>query len=126
MEVGVLTGAIGEILTTTTDAYAQNDIPLSTQVEPLEQVIDQLIAEIRDRHIRRLQRGSCTIEMGFILSDLLSNFGRVSDHCSNIAVAIIEVNHNSFDTHQYLNAVKYGNSQFNQVFGRFEKKYSLK
>ena len=126
MEVGVLTGAIGEILTTTTDAYAQNDIPLSTQVEPLEQVIDQLIAEIRDRHIRRLQRGSCTIEMGFILSDLLSNFGRVSDHCSNIAVAIIEVNRNSFDTHQYLNAVKYGNSQFNQVFGRFEKKYSLK
>ncbi len=124
-ELDVLTGAIGEILTITTDAYQKNDTNLSTRVEPLEQVIDQLIAEIKNRHIERLQRGACTIEMGFILSDLLSNYERVSDHCSNIAVAIIEVNRNSFDTHQYLNAVKYGDKAFNQVFDQYARKYTL-
>ena len=124
-ELAVLTGAIGEILTITTDAYQKNDTNLSTRVEPLEQVIDQLIAEIKNRHIERLQRGACTIEMGFILSDLLSNYERVSDHCSNIAVAIIEVNRNSFDTHQYLNAVKYGDKAFNQVFDQYAGKYTL-
>ncbi len=124
-ELAVLTEAIGEILTITTDAYQKNDTNLSTRVEPLEQVIDQLIAEIKNRHIERLQRGACTIEMGFILSDLLSNYERVSDHCSNIAVAIIEVNRNSFDTHQYLNAVKYGDKAFNQVFDQYARKYTL-
>ena len=124
-ELAVLTGAIGEILTITTEAYQKNDTNLSTRVEPLEQVIDQLIAEIKNRHIERLQRGACTIEMGFILSDLLSNYERVSDHCSNIAVAIIEVNRNSFDTHQYLNAVKYGDEAFNQVFDQYAGKYTL-
>ena len=94
-------------------------------MEPLEQVIDQLTAKMKSNHIERLQRGICTIEMGFIFSDLLSNYERISDHCSNIAVAVIEVVHNSFDAHKYLNGVKYGNSEFNQIYDSYQVKYSL-
>ena len=98
---------------------------LATQVEPLEQVVDKLIAKIKDNHIGRLQKGECTIEMGFILNDLLNNYSRISDHCSNIAVAVIEVEHNSFDTHQYLQTVKYGSEEFAETYNDFSKKYAL-
>ena len=124
-ELGVLASALREILGIASAAYRNNDIQLATRVEPLEQVIDGLIAAIKARHIERLQAGVCTIEMGFILSDILNNYGRVSDHCSNIAVAVIEVAQNSFDTHQYLNAVKYGNSEFDNVFDSFRAKYHV-
>lgn len=124
-ELSVLTSAIDEILDITFKAYKNNDIELATKVEPLEQVIDHLISDIRDRHINRLQKGECTIELGFILSDLLTNYERISDHCSNIAVAIIEVSHNTFDTHKYLNGVKYGNSKFNNIYNQFDEKYSI-
>ncbi len=124
-ELHVLTGAVVEILNLTNEAYRKNDLDLAGRVEPLEQVIDGLIAAIRSNHIQRLQRGSCTIEMGFILSDLLTNYERVSDHCSNVAVAIIEVVHNSFDTHKYLNGIKYGNSDFNALYDEYAQKYTL-
>ena len=91
----------------------------------MEQVIDRLTAVCKDNHIRRLQKGACTIEGGFVLSDLLNNYERVSDHCSNVAVAIIEVEHNSFDTHKYLNGVKYGNSTFNEIYDAYSEKYVL-
>ncbi|MBO5973694.1 MAG: Na/Pi cotransporter family protein, partial [Clostridia bacterium] len=90
-ELAVATEAITEILNMTTRAFETNDVALASKVEPLEQVIDDIIAEIKMRHISRLQTGECTIELGFVLSDLLNNFERVSDHCSNIAVAMIEV-----------------------------------
>ena len=106
-------------------AYQKNDVELAARVEPLEQVIDQLTAKMKSNHIERLQRGICTIEMGFIFSDLLSNYERISDHCSYIAVAVIEVVHNSFDAHKYLNGVKYGNSEFNQIYDSYQVKYSL-
>ena len=124
-ELKVLTDALQEILTLTACAYDSNDAEVAAKVEPLEQVIDGLITKIRANHIRRLQKGSCTIEGGFILADLLNNYERVSDHCSNIAVAIIEVEHNSFDTHKYLNGVKYGNSVFNEIYDKYEARYSL-
>ena len=124
-ELKVLTDALQEILTLTACAYDSNDAEVAAKVEPLEQVIDGLISKIRANHIRRLQKGSCTIEGGFILADLLNNYERVSDHCSNIAVAIIEVEHNSFDTHKYLNGVKYGNSVFNEIYDKYEARYSL-
>ena len=124
-ELDVLAGAIREILSITTAAYQNNDIRLATTVEPLEQVVDGLIASIKSRHIERLQAGICTIEMGFILSDMLNNYERISDHCSNIAVAVIEVEQNSFDTHQYLNAIKYGNSEFDSAYEKFNKKYHI-
>lgn len=124
-EIQRLKDAEFEILTITARAYKENDLDLAGRVEPLEQVIDQLIATIRNNHINRLQQGTCTIEMGFILSDLLTNYERISDHCSNIAVALIEVEHNSFETHKYLNGVKYGNSDFNSIYNDYSVKYTI-
>lgn len=124
-ELSVLTDALIEILTITANAYKTNDIGLAAKVEPLEQVIDSLISAIKFNHIERLQHGVCTIELGFVLSDLLTNYERISDHCSNVAVAIIEVVHDSFDTHKYLNGVRYGNNDFNTFYEMYEKKYEL-
>ena len=124
-EIKILTDAIQEILNITACAYDGNSAELAAKVEPLEQVIDGLISKIRANHIRRLQKGICTIEGGFILADLLNNYERISDHCSNVAVAIIEVEHNSFDTHKYLNGVKYGNSVFNEIYDSYQEKYAL-
>lgn len=125
-ELAVLISAIEEILKTTFQAYANNDALLATKVEPLEQVIDGLIATVKARHIDRLQAGKCTIELGFVLSDILNNLERISDHCSNIAVAIIEVEQGEMDTHKYLNRIKYGgNASFSEHFDEYELKYSL-
>ena len=124
-ELRVLTNAIDEILTMTTECYTKADLDLAFRVEPLEQVIDKLTGTIKTNHIARLQKGGCSIEMGFILSDLLNNYERISDHCSNIAVAVIEVERGGFDTHEYLSGIKFGNLEFNQIYDSFDKKYSL-
>ncbi len=124
-ELSVLQNAIKEIVQLTTEAYTANDPEAAKQIEPLEQVIDRLVATIRTRHISRLQAGECSIELGFILSDVLGNYERISDHCSNIAVLIIELAHNSFDTHKYLNGVKYGNRSFNEQYDEYMRKYNI-
>ena len=124
-ELSIIAAALDEILDITVRAYLNSDVELAGRVEPLEQVIDRLTAVCKDNHIRRLQKGACTIEGGFVLSDLLNNYERISDHCSNVAVAIIEVEHNSFDTHKYLNGVKYGNSTFNEIYDAYSEKYIL-
>ncbi len=124
-ELVVLSGAIAEILEITERAFVNNDPVLATQVEPLEQVVDKLIDQVKHHHIERMRKGKCTIEMGFILSDLLNNYSRISDHCSNVAVAVIEVAHNSFDTHKYLNDVKYGSQEFAATYEEYARKYSI-
>ena len=124
-ELGVLAAAIREILEITNRAYAYNDTALAEQVEPLEQVIDGLISKIRAGHIRRLRNGECSIEMGFVLADMLTNFERVSDHCSNVAVAVIEVEHNAFDTHHYLQDVKHTSAEFQHAYANYKAKYTL-
>ncbi len=124
-EIETLIEAITEIVIMTTKVYEKNDLELATRVEPLEQVIDGLASEIKSHHINRLQSGDCTIEMGFVLSDLLTNCERISDHCSNIAVAVIEAQSGSFDTHSYLNGIKYGNEDFKKVFEEYNGKYDL-
>ncbi len=124
-EINVLVDAITEIIITTTLVYEKNDYELAARVEPLEQVIDRITAEIKSHHIMRLQKGDCTIELGFVLSDLLTNCKRISDHCSNIAVAVIEARNDSFDTHNYLNSVKYGDDEFKDVFEEYNRKYDL-
>lgn len=125
-ELAVLTDALTEILQITVDAFETGDTVLAVQVEPLEQVIDSLIIEIKAQHIARLKKGQCTIELGFILSDLLNDYSRISDHCSNIAVALIEVEENHFDTHEYLNAVKKAdNPEFIAAFNAYKGKYAL-
>ena len=109
----------------TTKVYEKNDLQLASRVEPLEQVIDNLAAEIKSHHINRLQSGDCTIEMGFVLSDLLTNCERISDHCSNIAVAVIEAQNDTFDPHHYLQNVKYGSDEFKATFNEYNEKYDL-
>ena len=124
-EINILLDAITEIIITTTLVYEKNDYDLATKVEPLEQVIDRITAEIKTHHIVRLQRGDCTIELGFVLSDLLTNCKRISDHCSNIAVAVIEAKNDSFDAHHYLNSVKYSDDAFKDVYEEYKRKYDL-
>ncbi len=124
-EIAILIEAITEIVVMTTRVYEKNDIELASKVEPLEQVIDRLASEIKSHHINRLQSGDCTIELGFVLSDLLTNCERISDHCSNIAVAVIEAQNDSFDTHNYLNKIKYGSEEFKLIFDEFNGKYDL-
>ncbi len=124
-EIDVLSDAIREILTMTHECYVTADPELAFRVEPLEQVIDKLTTTIKTNHIARLQKGDCSIEMGFILSDMLTNFKRISDHCSNIAVAVIEVDKGAFDTHEYLSGVKFGNLDFNRIYDAFDQKYAI-
>lgn len=125
-ELHVLFDALREILEITIRAFAENDLRLARQVEPLEQVIDCLIADIKSNHIQRLQNGYCTIEIGFVLSDTLTNCERVSDHCSNIAVAQIETAQNAYEAHEYLNGVKNaGNAEFQSAFDKYRQQYAL-
>ena len=105
-ELEVLLAALNDIMALAFDSFAANDPVAAREVEPLEETIDQLIEEIRMRHIHRLQRGECTIQLGFVLSDLLTNFERVSDHCSNIAVCVIENHADELDRHAYISGLK--------------------
>lgn len=125
-ELTVLTDALIEIITLTVEAYSTNDINMAARVEPLEQVIDRITEKVRKRHIDRLKAGECTIELGFVLSDILNNFERISDHCSNIAVAIIEAEKDEFEAHSYLNNVKAGNEDFDSEYNQYKEKYSLR
>ena len=125
-ELSTLLAALREILEVTTQAFAAGDLALAAKVEPLEQVIDCLTADIKSNHISRLQKGDCTIEMGFILSDLLTNCERVSDHCSNIAVAQIETAQNAYQAHEYLNGVKNaGNASYQAAFDLYRERYKV-
>lgn len=124
-DIDVLQAAVDEIISLTISAYTKSDATTAFAVEPLEQVVDALILNIKNRHIERLQSGNCTIELGFILSDLLTNYERISDHCSNIAAAMIEIAGGSFDTHEYLSGVKYGNRRFDEMFNAYAEKYKI-
>ena len=107
-EISIISSAIEEIVDLATNAFVKNDLYLASKVEPLEQVVDSLKDELRNRHVQRLQNGECTISNGFIFSDLITNYERVADHCSNIGVCILRIAEDSFDTHEYLNHVKDG------------------
>ena len=124
--VNVMMEALREILTMATLTFINNDVKLAEQVEPLEQVIDKLRDKLKEAHIRRLANGECTIELGFIFSDLITNIERISDHCSNIAVGVIETNRNDFESHVYLNELKNSDdSQFNEAYKAYKEKYAL-
>ena len=124
-ELNVIIAAVKEIVELSYAAYVNNDIVSAKKVEPLEQVIDNLKEKLRTRHIERLQNGGCTIEAGFIWSDLLNNLERVSDHCSNIAGCVIEMSHNSLDLHQYLKNIKEGKGEFVDDYERYSQLYSV-
>mgnify|MGYP005888567279 FL=1 len=125
-ELNVLQNALHEIIQLTREAFETGDMPSATKVEPLEQVIDGMVLEIKNRHIRRLQEGVCTIELGFKLSDLLNCYQRVSDHCSNIAACVIQLKSSQLDMHNYLNAIKTGeDAAFTREFSKYQEKYAL-
>ena len=119
-----LSSAIDEIINITVQAYANNDSNLARKVEPLEQVIDLLVERSRENHISRLQTGICTLERGFVLADTLNSYERISDHCSNIAVAILEAEDEEFTPHNYLSNVKSDdNTYFQNTFNEYREKY---
>ncbi len=123
-ELEHLQEAIREITGLTMDAYINMDVSLAEQVEPLEQVIDLLTETSRRNHIDRLQSGECTIERGFVLGDILNNYERISDHCSNIAVAVLEADQDTYDPHEYLKSIKtMDNPRFRELFTRYQEKY---
>lgn len=125
-ELNVINAALSEIVELTTSAFENDDVAAAEHVEPLEQVIDTLVFEAKSRHITRLQNNECTIKQGFVFSDILTNIERVSDHCSNIAVAQLEVAMNSFDAHNYLNSVKsMENKDFASLYNQYAEKYSI-
>lgn len=125
-EIDVLICALIEIVDNTTKAYTKNDIELAKRIEPLEQVIDKLVNELKLRHVKRLRDGKCTIELGFIFSDLLTSIERISDHCSNIAVCMIQLEEESFETHEYLYEVKHDDEgSFKNEYKEYRSKYVL-
>ncbi|MBQ7919251.1 MAG: Na/Pi cotransporter family protein [Lachnospiraceae bacterium] len=118
--------AISDIIQITMDCFANDDLEMAKQVEPLEEVIDGISDEIKQRHIKRLREGKCTIELGFILSDVSTNLERISDHCSNIAVCLLEVHENEFDTHAYIKSLKKENNpEFIKMVDSYRKVYAL-
>lgn len=122
-ELSVLRSAVREIVALTVNAFTENDLEMASRVEPLEEVIDGLCDEMKLHHIIRLQDGSCTLVQGFVFNDLLTNYERVADHCSNIAVAMIELESDSFDTHEYLNSIREMKSE---NYRRYNQEYSRK
>ncbi len=125
-EISVMSNAIREILSLAIEALVNEDLNLAKKVEPLEQIIDKLNYQIKRNHVERLRLGECTIELGFILSDILNNCERVADHCSNIAVCLLEIDNNSFQTHEYLSNVKEtGANEFFENYDMYKQRYSL-
>ena len=125
-ELGVLRAAVCEIVDTTYSALINNDVALAAEVEPLEEVIDDLRDQIKLNHVLRLQKSECSIEHGFILSDLLTNFERVSDHCSNIAGCVVEISrYDALDLHKYIADVKHGGDEFDKKYNSYKRKYSI-
>ena len=125
-ELATLTAAVSEILTLTEQAFTQKNLATALYVEPLEQVIDDLRDRIKANHVLRLQKSECTIEHGFILSDLLNNLERVADHCSNVAACLLEMReHDGMAMHKYLSALHNSGGDFDARYNDYAKKYAL-
>ena len=128
-ELAVLQRAVNDIITRTVKAYTNNDMVQAMKVEPQEQVIDALVKEIKSRHVSRLRDGKCTVEYGFVLEDLLTAYERSADHCSNIAVEILQVAEGKLETHEYLNALKTGeleeSAKYSERFQRYKARYVI-
>ena len=125
-ELEIFLDAVKEILDMSIDAFETNNTDEASKVEPLEEVIDDINTVVKANHIKRLQKGKCTIEQGFVLSDISMNLERVSDHCSNIAISVIEIERDGFDAHGYLENLKRdGDPQFAAMVEQYRDKYAL-
>ena len=125
-ELDVVTAAITEIVNMTVDSFINDDVELASHVEPLEQVIDDLKKTLKSMHIQRLQNGECTIELGFVFTDLLTNYERISDHCSNVAVYTMQLHGELLDTHKYLRKIKSSSAGiFVDDYSKYQSKYKI-
>ena len=124
-ELSVLSAAVNDILMRALDAFRQQDMTAARQVEPLEQVIDDLKEQLRTRHILRMQQGQCSIEAGFVWSDLLTDLERTSDHCSNIAGCVIDAAHHDLNMHATLDAARHQDPDFREQYRRCAAKYQV-
>jgi len=125
-EITVLSNALREVLTAAEAACVKGDLAVAARVEPLEQIIDDLMNKIRLGHILRLQKNECTIELGFVLNDLITNLERVSDHCSNVAGCVMEVaQHGAMDMHKYLRGIRRDSAEYQSMVAEYSEKYAL-
>lgn len=125
-ELEIMSRAVGEIIDKSIEAFINDDVQLASEIEPLEQVIDNLKEELRARHSKRLQGNTCTIENGMLFFDIINSFERIADHCSNLAVCIIELSNRSYQTHTYLKGVKnHNNKGFMEMFEDYLLKYKI-
>lgn len=122
-ELKVLEAAVHDVVNTAYEVFDKQDVNLAEKIEPLEEVVDELSKEVKRRHVQRLRTGECTIEMGFILSDITTSLERIADHCSNIGVCVTQVREDLYDTHSHLDTVK--DSSFYHELGEVRKKYQL-
>ena len=126
-EIEVLNEAIFELLGMIEEAFETNNLDLAIMVEPLEQTIDKLVYEMKRNHIARLQANECTIKLGFAFNDLLTSYERVADHCSNIAIAVIEAEKGTYEPHEYLKNVKYDHKEeFEKLYRQYRDRFNLK
>ena len=125
-EIAILQRAVGDIINRSVNAYVDLDAAQAMKVEPQEQVIDMLVREIKSRHVRRLRDGLCSVEYGFVLDDILTAYERSADHCSNIAVEILQVAEGKLEAHEYLNALKSGRLQESAEFAEHFAKYKTR
>jgi phosphate:Na+ symporter len=109
----------------TITALRDNDLYAAYEVEPLEEVVDQIHTKLKSRHVKRLQTGKCTIELGFIFTDILTALERISDHCSNVAVCMVQVNDDNFETHEYLRTIKTSGAEFDTEVEKFQQQFIL-
>lgn len=124
-EIKIITDATKEIVDMAVESFCNDDISLASRVEPLEQVIDGLKKTMQERHVARMQKGECTVDLGFVFADLITNYERISDHCSNIAVYTVRMEAVKIDAHKYLRNLKEENEDFADKFAFYEKKYSF-
>ncbi len=125
-ELTVLLGAVNEILELAINGFVEDDLDKAYRVEPLEEHIDVLCDELKLRHVERLQTGACSLKVGFVFNDLLTNFERVADHCSNIAIAMIELSQNAYETHDYIiNLKELHSHNYDELYAGFAEKYAI-
>ena len=124
-ELNVICDAVEEIMDLTLGAFLQDNIEIALQIEPLEQIIDDLKETLRTQHIKRLQQGNCSIDAGFVWSDLLTNLERTSDHCSNIAACLMEMNRNDMSLHELMRDFRANNSKYQENLTLYAQKYAL-
>jgi phosphate:Na+ symporter len=128
-ELAVLEQAVMDIVNNTISAFNDDNMRAAMRIEPLEQVVDSLVKEIKARHVRRLRDGMCSVEYGFVLEDMLTAYGRTADHCSNVAIEMLQVAEGKLEAHEYLGALKAGelqeSAQFTKSFNSYKEKYAF-